>query len=300
MYTPSLLAKWTVFSLLLFSFSGTSIVLAQGGDAPGSGPAVTDPSKEAVIVAGPKTRIDRSLPIDLAKTPWLVESAGATAGSAVFNRERLLWADPIRFLPNADGVGPEITVEHWVNNAPKAEELAGKYIFVECWATWCPPCRRSLPLLNFFQEHFKDKLAVVAICEASRNADGGEADLAGTLDALKKMTGTLKPEEITFHLAIDTGRRFANKLGVFGIPHAVLIEPTEGVVVWEGMPTWIGYELDDKTLEKYLAIGEKQKEAGNVPAKSPVSFVVKPVDPNAPSTRPTVESKYGSAGDCAK
>lgn len=264
------------------------------------GPVVTDASRTPVIVSGAKTKIDRAAPIDLEKTPWLVESAHAVAGSNVFNRERVLWADPIRLLPNEDGVGAEIPVERWVGAAPKPEDLAGKYLFVEVWATWCPPCRRSLPLLNFYQEKFKDKLVVVAICEAAKDKDGKALDLEGTLAAMKALggvDGTLGPEKAKFHLAVDTGRRFANKLGVFGIPHAVLIEPSEGVVVWEGMPTWIGYELDDVTLGKYLAIADKQRAAGATFDKSPVNFVVKPVDPNEKNERPKAQAKY-PGGEC--
>ncbi|HBT75954.1 MAG TPA: hypothetical protein DEB39_03315 [Planctomycetaceae bacterium] len=279
-------AFFTVACMIL----ATSFIGAQE-----SGPVVTDSSRDAVVVAGPKTKIDRGGPIDLTKTPWLVESVNVPAGSPIFNRERLLWADPIAFLPNTEAVGPEIVVEKWVNEAPKHEELAGKYLFVEVWATWCPPCRRSLPLLNHYQEKFGDQLVVVAICEAAKNKEGASLDLDGTLTSIKNLAnieGTVKPEDVKFHLAVDTGRRFANKLGVFGIPHAVLIEPTEGVVVWEGMPTWIGYELDDVTLGKYLAIGAKQKAVGKIPEKPPVVFSVQPVGPDDRNERPKAQVKY--------
>ena len=254
-------------------------------DEPG-GPVVTDPSKAPKVVAGPKTKVDRSQPVDPAKTPWLVESVGVPANSAVFNRERQIWADSHLFEGLADFTKPEIPVERWVNDAPKEADLVGKYLFVEVWATWCPPCRRSLPLLNFYQEKFKDKLVVVAICETDEKA----------LSEMEKIDGVLKVKDMKFHLAIDTARRFANRLGVFGIPHAVLIEPTEGVIVWEGMPTWIGYELDDATLGKYLAVGDKIKEAGKMPKKSPVTFKAMPPDPGEKNEKPRAPLKYDTGG----
>lgn len=252
------------------------------------GPNITDPGKSARIVKGTQTKIDRTQPIDLARTPWLVESVGVPADSSVFQRERLIWADSLLWTPIAETVGPEILVERWVNEPPK--DLAGKYVLIEVWATWCPPCRRSLPLLNFYQEKYQDKLVVVSICETDEQA----------LREMEKIKGVLPVKDMKFHLAVDTGRRFANKLGVFGIPHAVLLEPTRGGVVWEGMPTWIGYELDDKTLEKYLAIGAKLKAAGKLPKESPVRFATQPVDPTEKLRRPQVGTRHGDGEPCVQ
>ncbi|MDR3110360.1 MAG: TlpA family protein disulfide reductase [Planctomycetaceae bacterium] len=261
--------KFIMFTLPLFVLTASFVQTVFAADDPVGSPAITDSSRTAKIVDSTKTKIDRSLPIDIAKTPWLVESVGVPANSSVFNRDRLLWADSHLFEALTDFASPVIPVEHWVNEPPKDDELTGKYIFVELWATWCPPCRRSLPLLNFFQEKFKDKLVVVAICETVGKA----------ITEMEKANDVLKVNDMKFHLAFDTSRRFANKLGVFGIPHAVLIEPSVGAIVWEGMPTWIGYELDDVTLGKYLAVAEKLKAAGKMPTKSPVTFKVTPPEP---------------------
>ena len=100
--------------------------------------------------------------------PWLVESARLPAGSEAKNRPRMIWADSFKFQYIADVVGGPIEVERWVNAPPK--DYAGKFVLVEVWATWCPPCRRSLPLLEYFQEKYKDDIVVVSICETDENA----------------------------------------------------------------------------------------------------------------------------------
>jgi len=204
--------------------------------------------------------------------PWLVESARVPAGNEVPNRPQMLWADSVRFQNIAEVVGGAIEVERWINEPPK--DLAGKFVLIEVWATWCPPCRRGLSLLEYFHEKYKDDLVVISICETDE-------------DALKAMPAEpLKLENIKSPLAVDTHRRFANKLGVFGIPHAVVIEPIYGAVLWEGMPTQIGYELSDGVMAKFIEARRKHAAAGKLPEKAPFEIVACPLDPNKPNERP--------------
>ncbi len=199
--------------------------------------------------------------IDLTTQPWLVESANLPANHPALKRDHMIWADSYLWTAIDDVVGT-IPVEKWLTKAPTPEDLAGKYILIEMWATWCPPCRRSLPYLDFISKKYKDDLVVVSICEMDENA-------------IRNMPGNkLNIFDIGYFAAVDTGRRLANKLGVYGIPHAILLEPTVGGVVWEGMPTSPRYELDDKKLERFFAIGHKLKDAGKLPEVSPVKFEV--------------------------
>lgn len=220
------------------------------------------------------TKSDTKRLVDLSTEPWLVESVNLPANHPVFQRERMIWADSLLWAALPDVV-PVIEVEKWLTPLP--ENLAGKYILIEVWATWCPPCRRSLNYLNFIAEKYKDDLAVVAICEMDENA-------------IRTMPGDHKIEDVRYALAVDTGRRFANAIHVTGIPHVVLLEPMLGGVVWEGMPTTPGYELDGKTLEKFFAIGRKLKEAGRMPNESPIKFAVSEATEEQRATRRHHES----------
>jgi len=196
-------------------------------------------------------------------TPWLVESKGRPS---VPNRERMLWADSVQYKSIAEICGePVIEVERWVNEPPK--DLTGKFVLIEVWATWCPPCRRGLPLLEYFHEKYKDELVVVSICETDE-------------EALKAMEGSVKLADMKAPLAVDTHRRFANTLGVYGIPHAVLIEPIMGAVLWEGMPTQIGAELSDEVMSKFLANLKNPAVQARIPKKAPFEFKAGPPDPN--------------------
>lgn len=197
--------------------------------------------------------------IDIQKEPWLIESANLPVNHPALIRDRIIWADSILWTSINDIV-PAIPVEKWLTPLPK--DLAGKYILVEFWATWCPPCRRSLHYLNYLAEHYKEELVVVALCEMEE-------------EAIQKITGAVKLKDMKFCVAIDTGRRLANILHVKGIPHALLLEPIYGGVVWEGMPTLPNYELSPSVLEKIMKIGRKLRTEGKLPKEAQIKFQVK-------------------------
>lgn len=131
---------------------------------------------------------------------------------------------------------PKLEVEKWLTPEPKTD---GKFVLIEFWATWCPPCRKSITLLNDLHKKFGKDLVVIGISHES------EADVRA-----------LKAPKIEYLSAIDTKARTKKELGVFGIPHVILIEPGGGVV-WEGFPLLKGHELTDKTVAKMIEIGRK-------------------------------------------
>jgi thiol-disulfide isomerase/thioredoxin len=62
----------------------------------------------------------------------------------------------------------------------RPEDLRGRVILVELWATWCPPCRGTLGWLGKLKQRFGDKLAVVAI--AVESPEDKVRKLAGELN----------------------------------------------------------------------------------------------------------------------
>lgn len=145
-------------------------------------------------------------------------------------------------IPAAERVAKFLRVEEWYGQAPPSFD--GKYVLVEFSASWCPVCRRDIANLNRWFEKYGEELIVISLYETDR----------ASIDTLP---GKFQGKDMKYYVGIDTQRRTANAMGVFGIPHIVVLEPRFGGVVWEGMPLQPGFELTDDVIEKILAVGRK-------------------------------------------
>lgn len=203
------------------SLAATIALSAIGGCAPpapaGNGNSVTASTEEPCTPEG-------------APAPTTMP---AERGSGTPKKPRRMWATSYRWTK-----APDLVVEKWLTDKP---ETKGKYVLIEFWATWCPPCRRSIPLLNKFHKKYGKELVVIGLSEESQ------------ADVLK-----LKNPKVEYFSAIDTKQRMKKEMGVFGIPHVIIVEPG-GYVIWEGFPLLKDYELTEEIIEKILAVGRKIK-----------------------------------------
>src|SRR6185503_7909609 len=53
----------------------------------------------------------------------------------------------------------------WVNGEVKPQDMKGKVVVVDFYATWCGPCMAAIPHNNELLKKYKDKgLLVVGVC----------------------------------------------------------------------------------------------------------------------------------------
>ena len=132
-----------------------------------------------------------------------------------------------------------LAIKEWVKGQP-INVTDGKAVYVvEFWATWCPPCRTSIPHLTKLQKEFKDK-GVVFI---------GISD--ETPEKVKPFV-TEMGDKMEYTVAIDDGRKsnegYMKAFDQNGIPHAFIVGK-DGKVIWQGHPM-AGL---DKALEQIAA-----------------------------------------------
>lgn len=90
------------------------------------------------------------------------------------------------------------------------KSLKGKVVYVDFWATWCPPCRKSFPWMNEMHDRYHGKgLEIVAI----------------SLDkAQKPVTQFLETTSPRFTVALDPEATMADRYGVKVMPTSYLID----------------------------------------------------------------------------
>lgn len=116
-----------------------------------------------------------------------------------------------------------LKIAEWVKGEP-VELKEGNVYVVEFWATWCPPCRESIPHLTELQAKYKDVTFI-----------GVSDEDAATVKPFVDKQG----ENMDYVVAVDDGgatsAAYMQAYGQSGIPTAFVVN-RDGKVVWVGHP----------------------------------------------------------------
>ncbi len=109
------------------------------------------------------------------------------------------------------GVAPAFTLEAMDGTVVHSEDLAGKVVLVNFWATWCTPCRLEMPALQKLHAEKESAGLVVLGISQDRGSRGGVAEF-------------LAERDITYPVAYDTREIERAFGGVSMLPTTFLID----------------------------------------------------------------------------
>jgi thiol-disulfide isomerase/thioredoxin len=123
----------------------------------------------------------------------------------------------------------------WVDVSGKPwnrDQLAGKVVVINFWATWCAPCLEELPSLQTLLEFSRDADVVVLTVNVK--------------DPLARIQQFVSRNGFTFPVVSDRQGAMARHWGVKVFPTSVLIS-SQGKPVWviEGAVDWAGREAGE-------------------------------------------------------
>lgn len=151
----------------------------------------------------------------------LVVALAAGAGGFMLYR----WLNPTTFTPEpapqlaVPEVRPVFTLPD-LNGTPRSiTEWDGKALLVNFWATWCPPCRKEIPLLKDMQAKYG---------EAGLQVIGIAVDETALVQDYAQEMGFNYPVLIGQMEAVTVANRFG--IDLYGLPFSVITD-TEGNIL---------------------------------------------------------------------
>lgn len=143
---------------------------------------------------------------------------------------------------------PALKVANWVKGKSFSKFAKGKVYVVEFWATWCGPCKVSIPHLTELAKKYTGKVTFTGV-DVWENSRG---DKAPFLDKVSKFVDKMG-DKMAYNVATDdmdgtVAKDWMEAAGQGGIPTAFIVDQTSKIA-------WIGHPMSDmdSVLEKVLA-----------------------------------------------
>jgi thiol-disulfide isomerase/thioredoxin len=118
---------------------------------------------------------------------------------------------PVAGAIDANARAPDFTLSGALSQQVQLAALRGKLVYLDFWASWCAPCRRSFPWMNAMQEKYGPRgLVVVGV-----NVDQRRPDAERFL--------TQVPANFT--IAYDSAGAVPKLYAITAMPSSILIDP---------------------------------------------------------------------------
>lgn len=140
----------------------------------------------------------------------------AYAGLAWAHSPQLHGAKLVEF--NRPQPAPGFTVQAPDGAPVTLADFEGRYVLLNFWATWCPPCVKEMPTLERLAREMAD--APFTVLAVSLDEEGAA-----------KVVPFVERVGVTFPVALDPQSKVADAYGAYDLPSTFLIDPQGRVVL---------------------------------------------------------------------
>lgn len=136
---------------------------------------------------------------------------------------------------------PKFNYENHNGGTTSLDDLKGKFVYIDVWATWCGPCKREIPHLKEIEKQYHDKNIAIVSISIDEKKD------------YEKWREFVKTEELGgIQLYADNAwqSQFVSDYAIEGIPRFILVD-TEGNIISADAPR----PSDPKLIELFTEIG---------------------------------------------
>jgi len=113
-------------------------------------------------------------------------------------------------------VAADFKLKDLEGNELSLSSLKGKKVFLNFWATWCPPCKAEMPEIEKLYQETKDSDLVIVAVE------------------IGEPLGTVKPfidtNKYNFKVLLDSDQKVASQYGISSIPTSFFIDVDGNII----------------------------------------------------------------------
>lgn len=150
---------------------------------------------------------------------------------------------------------PDFTLTDQYSNEHTLSDYQGKTVFLNFWATWCPPCRSEMPEIQELYENYgsnEEDLIVLGIAAPGYGDEG----------TVEEITEFLNENEYTFPVVMDETGEMFYRYGISAFPTTFMIDAAGNVYgyVQGAMTGDIMESIVQQTMDGYQQSVEQSAE----------------------------------------
>lgn len=147
----------------------------------------------------------------------------STSGDGFFHRRKVPESDKMDLFTRLrvqkfeePVVAPDFTLKDLKGTQVTLKNFKGRVVFLNFWATWCPPCRREMPSMERLYKQLKDRdFTMLAV-------DMQESE--------KQVRAFISEFSLSFPALLDLNGDISSLYGIVGLPTTYIID-REGKII---------------------------------------------------------------------